>query len=151
MVSLENFQRRYSCKGCADVPEGFWEEDISLNTAGKRTNEETNTSNEEIEKKRKYEVIVENLRRELQEKKEICKAKDIDNKLLQERNSELQNENKKATVKAKKDREETEHVNEKNVRLDQEIEKLESKFKKIVQYEHKLEDNIRTRFRKHQI
>ena len=53
--------------------------------------------------------------------------KDRDIKLLQERNSELQDEKKKATVKAKQDRKETEHVNEENLRLDQEIEKLESK------------------------
>ena len=59
--------------------------------------------------------------------------KDIDIKLLQEHNSELQNEKKKATVKAKQDREETEHVNEENIRLDQEIEKLESKLKKSIQ------------------
>ena len=59
--------------------------------------------------------------------------KDIDIKLLQEDNSELQNEKKKATVKAKQDREETENVNEENIRLDQEIEKLESKLKKSIQ------------------
>ena len=61
-------------------------------------------------------------------------------KLLQECNSELQNEKKKTTVKAKQDREETEHVNEENLRLDQEIEKLEGKLKKSIQYEHKLEE-----------
>ena len=55
----------------------------------------------------------------------------------------MQNEKKKATVKAKQDREETEHANEESLRLDQEIEKLESKLKKIIQCEHKLEDNIK--------
>ena len=39
--------------------------------------------------------------------------------------------------------EETEHVNEENLRLDQEIEKLDSKLKTSIQYEHKLEDNIK--------
>ena len=61
--------------------------------------------------------------------------KDRDIKLLQKRNSELQNEKKKATVKAKQDSEETEQV---NLRPDQEIEKLNSKLKKSLQYEHKL-------------
>ena len=106
-------------------------EDISLDLAGKRTNEEPN--NEEIENKRKYEVIIENLKKELQEKEKICKAKNRDIKLLQERNSELQNKEKKATVKTTQDREETEHVNEENLRLDQEIEKLESKLKNSIQ------------------
>ena len=69
--------------------------------------------------------------------------KDRDIKLLQECTSELQDEKKKATVKAKQDRKETEHVNEENLRLDQEIEKLESKLKKSIQYEHKLEDSIK--------
>ena len=55
----------------------------------------------------------------------------------------MQDEKKKATVKAKQDREETEHVNEENLRLDQEIEKLESKLKKSIQYEHTLEDNVK--------
>ena len=126
LASLENSQQRYSCEECVDIPEEFWEEDISLDlAAGKRTNEEPN--NEEIESKRRYEVIIENLQKELQEKEKICKVKDRDIKLLQERNSELQDEKKKATVKAKQDRKETEHVNEENLRLDQEIEKLESK------------------------
>ena len=62
---------------------------------------------------------------------------------MKERNSELQNEKKKATVKAKQDREKAGHVNEDNLRLDQEIEKLESKLKKSIQYEQKLEDNIK--------
>ena len=97
----------------------------------KKSNQEPN--NEEIENKRRYEVIIENLKKELQEKEKICKVKDIDIKLLQEHNSELQNEKKKATVKAKQDSEETEHVNEENIRLDQEIEKLESKLKKSIQ------------------
>ena len=42
----------------------------------------------------------------------------------------MQNEKKKATVKAKQGREEIEHVNEEKLRLDQKIEKLESKLKK---------------------
>ena len=66
--------------------------------------------------------------------------KDRDIKLLQERNSELQNEVKKATVKSKQDRKGTEHVNEENLRLHIEIEKPESKPKKSIQYKHKLED-----------
>ena len=141
LASLENSQRRYSCKECIHIPEEFWEEDISLDLADKRTNEEPN--NEEIENKRKYEVIIENLKKELPEKEKICKAKDRDIKLLQERNLELQNKEKKATVKITQDREETEHVNEENLRLDQEIEKLESKLKNSIQYEHKLEDHIK--------
>ena len=124
LASLENSQQRYSSQKCVDIPEEFWEEDISLNPAGKRTNEEPNTSNEEIENKRKYEVIIKDLRKELQEKAKNCKAKGRGINLLQERNSELQNKKKKATVKAKQDREETEHVNEENLRLDQEIGKL---------------------------
>ena len=100
LASLENSQRRYSCEACVDIPEEFWKEDISLDlAAGKSTNEEPN--NEEIENKRRYEVIIENLKKELQEKQKICKVKDRDMKLLQERNSELQNEKKKATVNAK--------------------------------------------------
>ena len=103
LASLENSQRRYSCEEFVDIPEEFWEEDISLNPAGKRTNQQPNTSNEETEDRRKYEVIIEDLRKELQETEKICKAKDRDIKLLQERNSELQNEKKKATVKVKQD------------------------------------------------
>ena len=83
IASLENYQQRYFCEGCVDIPEEFREEDISLNTAGKRTNEEPNTSNEEIENKRKYEVIIENLRKQLQEKEKICKTKDRDITLSQ--------------------------------------------------------------------
>ena len=75
-------------------------------------------------------MIIENLKKELQDKEKNCKMKDRDIKLLQECHSELQNEKKKVTVKPKQDREETEHVNEENLRLDQEIEKLESKLKK---------------------
>ena len=75
-------------------------------------------------------MIIENLKKELQYKEKNCKVKDRDIKLLQECHSELQNEKKKVTVKAKQDREETEHVNEENLRLDQEIEELESKLKK---------------------
>ena len=60
LASLENSQQRYSCEECVDIPEEFWEEDISLDlAAGKRTNEEPN--NEEIESKRRYEVIIENV------------------------------------------------------------------------------------------
>ena len=62
---------------------------------------------------------------------------------MQESNSELQNEVKKATVKLKQDRKRTEHVNEENLRLDLELEKLESKPKKSIQYKHKLEDIIK--------
>ena len=136
LVSLGNSQRRYSCEECVDIPEEFREEYISLNLVCKRANEEPN--NEEIENKRRYKVIIEKLKKELQEKEKTCKVKNRDIKLLQEPNSELQNENKKATVKAKQERDETEHVNEENLRLYQEIEKLES-----IQYEHKLEDNIK--------
>ena len=93
LAILENSQWRYSCEECVDIPEEFWEEDISLDlAAGKRTYEEPNT--EEIENKRRYEVIIENLTKELQEKEKNCKVK--------ERNSELQNEKIKATVKANK-------------------------------------------------
>ena len=124
LASLENSLQRFSCEEW-----DFWEEDISLDlAAGKRTNEESN--NEEIENKRRCDVIIENLKKELQYKEKNCKVKDRDIKLLQECHSELQNEKKKVTVKAKQDREETEHVNEENLRLDQEIEKLESKLKK---------------------
>ena len=75
-LASQNSQRRYSCEGCVDISEEFWQEDISPNTAGKRSNEEPNTSNEEIENKRKYEVIIQNFRKELQEKEKICKAND---------------------------------------------------------------------------
>ena len=34
-------------------------------------------------------------------------------------------------------------MNEENLTLDQEIEKLQSKLKKSIQYEHKLEDSIK--------
>ena len=126
VASLENSQRRYSSEECVDIPEEFWEEDINLDLAAdKRTNEEP--SNEEIENKRRYEVMIENLKKELQEKEKNCKVKDTDIKLLQERDSELHDEKKKAAVEAKQDGEEIEHVNEENSRLDQEIEKLESK------------------------
>ena len=64
LASLEVSQQRYSCEGWVDIPEEFREGDISLNTAVKRTNEEPNTSNEEIENKRKYEVTIKNLRKE---------------------------------------------------------------------------------------
>ena len=55
----------------------------------------------------------------------------------------MQNEVKKATVKLKQDRKGTEHVNEENLRLDLEIEKLESKPKKSIQHKQKLEDIIK--------
>ena len=42
LVSLTNSQGRYSCEGCVDMLKEFWEEDINLNAAGKRTNEELN-------------------------------------------------------------------------------------------------------------
>ena len=42
LASPENFQQRYSCEECEDIPEEFWEGDISLNPSGKRTNEEPN-------------------------------------------------------------------------------------------------------------
>ena len=132
LPSLENLLQRYSCEECIDIPGDFWEEDISLDlAAGKRTNEESN--NEEIENKR-CEVMIEILKKELQDKEKNCKVKDRDIKLLQEHPSELQNEKKKKTVKAKQDREETEHGNEENLRLDQETEKLESKLKRSTQY-----------------
>ena len=116
VATLEISQRRYSCEERIDIPEEIRDQDISLNLVGKRANEEP--SNEEIENKRRYNVIIEKLKKELQEKEKTCKVKNRDIKLLQEPNSELQNENKKATVKAKQDREETEHVNEENLRLD---------------------------------
>lgn len=94
-ASLENSQRGYFCEECVDISEKLWKEDISLNQAGKRTNQEPNTSNEEIGNKRKYEVIIEDLRKELKETEKICKVKDRDIKLQQERKSELQNEKKK--------------------------------------------------------
>ena len=60
---------------CVDIPEEFWEEDISLNPPGKRTNEAPNTNNKEIENKKKYEVITENLRKELQETEKFVNQK----------------------------------------------------------------------------
>ena len=89
----------------------FWEKDISLKTAGKRKNEEPNTSNEEI---------------------------------LQI--AEMRIEKKKSTVKPKQNSEETEHVVEKNFRVDQELEKLESKLKCYLRYKtifcHKVALNV---------
>ena len=100
LPSLENLLQRYSCEEYIDIPGDFWEEDISLDlAAGKRTNEESN--NEEIENKR-CEVMIENLKKELQDKEKNCKVKDRDIKLLQEHPSELQNEKKKKQLKLNK-------------------------------------------------
>ena len=80
-ASLENSERGYFCEECLDISEELWKEDISLNQAGKRTNQEHNTSNEEIGNERKYEVIIEDLRKQLKETEKICKKKDRDIKL----------------------------------------------------------------------
>ena len=54
-----------------DIPHQFWIEDINLNPAGKRTNEEPNTSNEEIENKRKYKVLLKFVERIIRARKNL--------------------------------------------------------------------------------